>query len=89
MRLLTVPMFVIGFVGLKTFLDNHMVLLPVLCIFGFILGFILLVKWNMERLSGRRSSLGLSFVLKNMVVGTTTLCSPRPVTSNVKLAFND
>ena len=53
MRLLTVPMFVIGFVGLKTFLDNHMVLVPVLCIIGFILGFILLVKWNVERLSGR------------------------------------
>jgi len=52
MCLMGVPMFIVGFVGLKTFLDNHMVLVPLLCIIGFFLGFILLVKWNLERLRG-------------------------------------
>jgi hypothetical protein len=52
MRLMMVPMVIMVFVGVKTFLDHQMVLIPMVCIGGFILGFILLVKWNAERLRG-------------------------------------
>jgi hypothetical protein len=52
MKLLMAPMFIVVFVGLKTFLDNHMVVLPLVCIIGFILCFILLIRWNVERLRG-------------------------------------
>jgi hypothetical protein len=53
MKLMAIPMFIETFIGLKTFLDNHLVLIPALCIVGFILSFALLVKWNVERLRGR------------------------------------
>jgi len=53
MRLMIVPLIIIVFAGVKTFLDSHLVLLPILCIVVFILCFILLVKWNVERLRGR------------------------------------
>jgi amino acid permease len=53
MKLVVVPMILVTFIGLKTFLDNRMVLVPVLCIVGLILSFALLVKWNVERLRGR------------------------------------
>lgn len=46
-------MIIITFVGLKTFLDNHMILVPMFCVVGFILSFILLAKWNRERLRGK------------------------------------
>jgi hypothetical protein len=52
MELMALPMFSVAFVGLKTFLDNHMVVLPLLCITAFVVGFTLLVKWNIERLCG-------------------------------------
>jgi hypothetical protein len=54
MRLIMVPMVAFVVVGLKTFLDYHLVLIPILCVFAFILGFIFLVKWNVERLRGSR-----------------------------------
>jgi hypothetical protein len=53
MKLMVVPMIIVVFAGVKAFLDNHLALLPILCIVVFILCFILLVKWNMERLRGR------------------------------------
>jgi len=52
MQLMALPMFVAVFVGVKTFLDNHLLLVPIVCLIGFIVGFIFLVKWNLERLRG-------------------------------------
>ncbi len=52
MKLMIVPMIIIVFAGLKMLLDNHLVLLPILCIVVFILCFVLLIKWNAERLRG-------------------------------------
>jgi hypothetical protein len=45
-------MVIMVFVGVKTFLDHQMVLIPIICIIGFVLCFILLMKWNGERLRG-------------------------------------
>jgi hypothetical protein len=53
MKLIAIPMIIATFVGLKAFLDHYLVLIPILCIVGFILSFALLVKWNVERLRGR------------------------------------
>jgi hypothetical protein len=50
MRLMIVPMIIVAFAGVKMFLDKHVVLLPVLCIIVFIICFVLLIKWNAERL---------------------------------------
>ena len=58
MKLMIVPMIVVVFAALKMFLDNHQVLLPTLCIVVFILCFILLVKWNVERLRGSEKDRG-------------------------------
>lgn len=52
MKLMIVPMIIVVFAGLKMFLDKHVVLLPILSIVVFILCFILLIKWNLERLRG-------------------------------------
>jgi hypothetical protein len=52
MRVLVVPMLIIVYVGLRSFLNHHLTLLPLLCIVVFILCFILLIKWNVERLRG-------------------------------------
>jgi len=53
MKLMVVPMILVTFIGLKTFLDHRLVVIPVLCIVGLILSFALLVKWHVERLRGR------------------------------------
>lgn len=52
MKLIIAPMTIIVFAGLKRFLDNHEVLFPTLCIVAFILGFVMLIKWNVERRRG-------------------------------------
>lgn len=52
-KLMVVPMIIVVFAGLKMFLDSHLILLPIVCIVVFILCFVLLVKWNAERLRGR------------------------------------
>ena len=52
MRLIMGPMIIMVFVGLKTFLDHHLVVLPIVCIVAFATCFILLVRWNVERLRG-------------------------------------
>ena len=52
MKLIIAPMVIIVFAGLKGFLDDHQVLLPTLCLVAFILGFVMLIKWNVERRRG-------------------------------------
>jgi len=54
MRLIMAPMIAFVVVGLKTFLDYHLILIPIVCILAFILGFVFLVKWNVERLRDSR-----------------------------------
>jgi FtsH-binding integral membrane protein len=50
---MVVPMIILVFAGVKMFLDNHQIMLPTLCLVVFILCFILLIKWNTQRLRGR------------------------------------
>jgi hypothetical protein len=52
MKLIAAPMFIVVFVGLKTFLDHQLILIPLLCIVVFLSCFIMLVKWNVARLRG-------------------------------------
>ena len=51
-KLIAAPMFIVVFVGLKTFLDHQLILIPLLCIVVFLFCFIMLVKWNVARLRG-------------------------------------